>query len=398
MTSYPLPTLAPTVDATGISVVAYSDILLSLQASMQNIFGSDIYIGPDSQDGQLLGIFALAISDAGQAMGSVFQSFSPTYSQGAQLSSLVKINGLTRNISSLSTCVGTVTGVVESVIINGIVKDSDGDLWDLPSSVTIPSGGTISVTITSQKPGYDSASIGSISTIVNPQLGWQSFSNTTVANSGVPVEPDSSLKNRQSISTSLPAVTVLDGILASVANIVSVTRYSGYDNSTPTTDSNGVPGHALAMVVQGGAAADIGTAIALKLMPGAVTYGSANYVYYDQNGQPTTINWSTLISDNIYISATIRAIPNSGYVSTTLTAVQTALVNFINSLPIGETVYYEQCVAIAALVGTPLFGTFRVINLYINNIPISGTPISDIPILFNHAAASVAANVSVVLG
>lgn len=393
MTTYPLPTLAPTVDATGISVVPYSDILISLQTDMQNIFGSDIYIAPDSQDGQMLGIFALAISDAGQAMGAVFQSFSPTYSQGAQLSSMVKINGLARNVSGFSTAVGSISGVVGSTVTDGIVKDSNGNLWNLPASVTIPGPGSIAVTVTSQNPGAVVSLASSGWTIVNPQLGWQTFVSTSDASVGAAVESDPALKSRQSISTALPAQTVMDGILAAVANVMGVIRYTGYDNDTNSVDSNSVPAHTMVIIVQGGAVADIANAINLKKMPGAQTYGSTSYVAYGRYGIPTTINYFVLANPQIYFS--VKVIPLNQFVNTTLTAIETALIDFINSSDIGYDVYYEQCVAVAGLIGTPLGKTFILSFLYLSLSPIVGTPISDLAIAFNAAAITSAANIAV---
>ena len=62
-------------------------------------YGSDAVLTPDSQDGQLLAVFAQAIYDNGQALIAIYNSFSPATAQGAGLSSLVKINGLARDVA-----------------------------------------------------------------------------------------------------------------------------------------------------------------------------------------------------------------------------------------------------------------------------------------------------------
>ena len=77
MATYPLATLACTIGSTGISAPAYSDIVASLQASFQLIYGADSYLGPDSQDGQMLAIYAKAQDDTNQAQIAVYNSFSP---------------------------------------------------------------------------------------------------------------------------------------------------------------------------------------------------------------------------------------------------------------------------------------------------------------------------------
>lgn len=400
MTTYPLPTLAPTIDATGISTVAFGDIQNSLVASAQNIFGSDVYLGDDSQDGQLIGIFSQAIYDTGMAIEAVFNSFSPQFSQGAQLSSLVQINGLQRNSSSNSTAVGTVTGTVDATITNGVVADENGNLWNLPSPVIIPSGGSISVTVTAQIAGNISAATGTINQIVNPQFGWSSFVSTSAAAAGLDVETDTSLKTRQSNSQTLNAQTLTDSIIAAIANISGVTRNGGYDNDTNSTDSNGVPAGALAMVVQGGSPADIASIIAIKKAPGGKTYGTTSSIYEDSYGVPHTINYSVLNNVSVYFAFTIKRL--NGFVPTTTSLVAETLANFINSLAIGEDVYATQCLGIASLAGNSatqsLAQTFSIeISTFFLGTTTSPNSNTDISIAFNAAAQCTVPNITITL-
>ena len=58
-----LTTVAPTISASGITAPTYADIYAYFQAKYQAIYGTDVYIDPDSQDGQLLAVFAQAIAD-----------------------------------------------------------------------------------------------------------------------------------------------------------------------------------------------------------------------------------------------------------------------------------------------------------------------------------------------
>lgn len=394
MTIYPLATLAPAIDSSGISAVPFTDIQQSLIASMQSIYGSDIYLGSDSQDGQMIGVLAQAIYDTGQLAVSVFNDFSPTNSQSAGLSSLVKINGIRRNTSSASTAIGNVVGTVGTVINGGIVADDNGNLWDLPSTVTIPSAGYVSVTVVCQTTGSISAAIGSINTIFNPQLGWQSFTNTSVASLGNAVETDAELKKRQTQSTSLPAQSITDGILANVANVSGVSRYAGYDNDTSSTDANGVPAHSIAIVVLGGSTQDIVNAIGATKPPGIPTYGSTSGNYVDAYGVPKTINYSALSQVNVYFSFTITAL--TGYVSTTKTLIAETLAAFINSLSIGEDVYATQSLGAASLANLALGQTFSIqmASFKLGTSP-SPSGSTDVTIAFNAAAICSAANISI---
>jgi len=390
-TTYPLPTLAPTVDATGISAPSYSDIYQSLVASFQQIYGADIYVAPDSQDGQWLAVLALALHESNQAAISVFNAFSPYYAQGAELSSLVKLNGLQRKPATNSTATGLVTGQAGTIITHGIVKDVAGNLWALPPTVVIPVGGTVTVTVTAQSAGSISAAIGAINIIYNPQLGWQSFSNTAAAVVGSPIETDAELRIRQSQSVAIPAQTIRQSILAAIANIPGVTRYAVYENDTGSTDANGLPAHSFSAVVLGGNSSAVAGAIALRKTIGAQTYGTTSVVVTDRYGIQTTINYFQLALTNVYFAVTIKALP--GYLSSTGTAIIQALVDFVNALDIGEDVYVSQAQAAAQLIGLGIGQTFYLTDFRLGTSA-SPTGTSNIVIAFNAAATCATGNIT----
>jgi uncharacterized phage protein gp47/JayE len=336
MPTYPLPTLAAQVDANGITAPSYEDIFASLQASFMQIYGSDAVLTPDSQDGQLLAVYAAAINDANQTAVAVFNAFSPTYSQGAGLSSIVKLNGLSRLVPTKSSVNVTVSGDIGTVINNGVVGDGTNN-WDLPPTVTIPNTGEIVVTATAQSAGAVPAAVGTVTKIVTPTLGWTGVTNLTAATPGAPLETDAALRRRQTLSTSLPAQTVVASIGASLASVPGVLSYAIYENDTNATDTNGVPAHSLSAVVEGGDINDIATAIALKKTPGTGTYGTTSVNTIDVAGVPNTIKFFVLTQVPIDITVNMTALP--GYISSTGDAVQAALAQYVNTLAIGEDSY-----------------------------------------------------------
>ncbi len=371
--TFPLSTLAAQITSTGISAPSYADILASLQASFQSIYGSDAYITPDSQDGQLLAVFAQAINDANNTLIAVYNSFSPTYAQGAGLSSVVKINGLQRNISTFSTADGLVVGSAGTVITDGVVKDINGNLWDLPSSVTIPVSGQITVTVTAQDAGAVVASAGTIDTINTPTYGWQSFASTTDATAGAPVETDAQLRVRQASSTAIPSQTVMGGIVGAVGNIPGVTQLISYENDTNSTDANTLPAHSISLVVLGGDAIEIATTIAEKKTPGTYTYGTTTEVIVDAlTGLPVTINFFRPTIHNIYLLVNLTALV--GYAATTGTAIIAALVDYIQALAIGGDVYNSKLIGVADDVA--LSDSFNLTSLYAarDDMQVTGGP------------------------
>jgi hypothetical protein len=89
-----------TVDGSGISGMSFGQVLAWYQDQYRSIYGQDIYIEPDSQDGQWIGIQALAVKDLIDSAIAVYNDFSPATAQGAGLSSVVKVNGIRKHISN----------------------------------------------------------------------------------------------------------------------------------------------------------------------------------------------------------------------------------------------------------------------------------------------------------
>jgi uncharacterized phage protein gp47/JayE len=390
LSSYPLPTLAAQVSATGISAPAFEDILASEIATYQGIYGSDVLLTPDTQDGQLISVRCTAINDTNQLAIAVYNSYSPTYAQGVGLSAAVQINGLNREISSNSTVTVVIIGVAGTFIPFGVVQDTSGNLWNLPISQTIPTSGQLTVTATAESTGALSAAPNTVTTIYNIVAGWQSVNNPAAATPGNPVETDAALRTRQAQSTALQAQTPLGSILAAVANTGGIGRYAIEENQTSVTDVNGVPGHSIAVIVEGGNVTTIAQTIEQKKAPGTGTYGTTTITVTDPSGVPIPISFYEMTEVPIYAAVTIQ--PLTGYVQNTATTIVNTLVAFIASLGIGEEVYYNWLTSIAGLTTLPVGQTFVITTMAIGT---SSTALSNanIPMAFNDGASCVAANI-----
>lgn len=338
-----MTSLSPVVTSTGISGPDYSDILLALQTSFYSIYGSDAILTPDSQDGQLLAVFSQAIYDNGQALIAIYNSFSPATAQGAGLSSNVKINGLARDISTTSQVVLTIIGQANTIITGGQVGDNLGlnTTWNLPSPVTIPSGGSLITTAYNAATGAVIAAPGTLTQILTPTFGWQSVTNAAAATIGAPIEIDAALRQRQSISTGLSAITPGNSIYAAVANLPGVSAAILLQNATDVVDvTTGLPPHSIAVVVAGGNATQIAQTIALKKAPGIQTVGTTNIIVVDSNGVPNLISFYVQTQTQIYGAVTLNPLTN--YAAATGGDIVTALVTFINGLGGDQNVYLNK--------------------------------------------------------
>lgn len=388
--------LSASISSAGISAPAFADILLALQNAARGIYGSDVYIEPDSKDGQLLALVAQAIADNNDTAIAVYNQFAPSTAVGAGLSSVVKVNGLSRLVASQSTATGLVVGQVGAVITGGVVKDANGNLWNLPASVTIPPAGQILVTVTAQQVGAIAAAAGTINAIATPALGWQSFVSTTDAVPGAPVESDAALRQRQAISTSASADTPLGALVGALENLTGVTAVKVYENATSATDANGVPMKSICVVVSGGNVADIAATIGQKKTPGAATYGTTAQSYVDPvTGIPSTIYFYVLAATNVKVKVTGTAL--TGYTSATAAAIQAAIAAYVDTFAIGEAVEFSGLWAPAYQNTSPRAQPYRIDTIQVSTDGGATWNTNDVAIAFNRIAACAASDVTVTI-
>lgn len=337
------------IDANGVNVPLFSDVMAYFQEQYQTIYGIDTDIDPDTQDGQWIGVISSAVNDCNQTIAATYQAYSPTYAQGAGLSSVVKINGIRRLSSSFSTVVVLCVGQAGIEIGGGLVGDNLNlnSQWQLPTNVTMPPEGQIEVTATCTTPGAVSADTGTITNILTPTPGWQTVNNAAPAVVGAPVESDAQLRRRQTQSVANPSQSIVLGIQGAIENLPGVQRVMVYENPTGAPDVNGIPAHSMAAVVEGGDATDIASAIALRKTPGSPTYGTTSTIIYDARGIPNQINYFQLSLVPVTISVSLKAL--AGFTQAIEQEIVNQLIEFITTLPIGYDSYHSKIVAATEL-------------------------------------------------
>jgi len=326
--------LSATVTAQGISAPAYQAILTAITGYFQQIYGTDAYLDPDSKDGQMVALVALAVHDANNTAIAVYNSFSPSTGMSDALSRNVKINGITRHAATNSTVDLTLTGTPGLTITNGSVKDANGIIWNLPASVTIGTGSSVIATSTCAVAGAVAAVAGSVNKINTPTRGWLSVTNASAATVGSAGEKDSDLRIRQRQSVSLPSKTPFDALDGAIANVAGVTRHKLYENDTGSQDANGLPAHSVAAIVDGGDVNAIAKVIQGKKGQGVSTFGSTAVSVQDSWGNPHTISFSRPSQVPVYIAIVLKVF--TGYTTQVGNDIRTAVAAYVNSLDIGD--------------------------------------------------------------
>ncbi|NWC62908.1 baseplate J/gp47 family protein [Cedecea sp. P7760] len=332
--------LSATVTAQGITAPDYQTVLSTITGYFRQIYGADAYLEPDSKDGQMVALVALAIHDANNTAIQIYNSFSPATGQAAALSSNVKINGITRKIATNSTVDLLLGGTAGTAINNGSVRDQNGVIWNLPAAVTIGVAGTVVVTATCATSGAIAALASTITSINTPTRGWTSATNPAAATVGQSGETDAELRIRQAQSVALPALTPFEAVDGAIANIAGVTRHKLYENDQGVPDSNGLPAHSISAIVDGGDVNQIAQVIRGKKGQGVATYGTTSIVVPDTYGNPHTISFSRPQNVPVFVDITLRVF--TGYTSQIGEQIKQAVAEYINSLKIGDSVLLSR--------------------------------------------------------
>lgn len=116
---------------------------------------------------------------------------------------------------------------------------------------------------------------GIINKLVNNISGLNQVTNLLEPVYGRLAETDIELRQSYIAKSALRSNTMIDSIVAELLNNVSnVESASGYENDTNSVNSRGMPPHSIEIIVEGGDASEIASAILRRKAGGIQTYGN----------------------------------------------------------------------------------------------------------------------------
>lgn len=310
--------MANEVTVNGLVTDTRAELLAFYTTAYQTIYGADINLDQDSPDGQMMNIQIQAILDLLDLVTQVYNGFDPDLALGKVLDQRVAINGIQRQAGTFTTTNITIV-VNQALSLNGLdqddnpvytISDNAGNLWELVTSQNFVSAGSYVVAFQSAVPGEVLTTPNTITVPVSIVLGVVSVNNpTTLSSLGINEETDAELKIRRQKSVSLASQGYLAGLLAALENISGVTSAFVYENTTDTTDGDGIPGHSIWVIVAGsGAPADIGNAIYTKRNAGAGMFGSESYVITQVDGTFFPVYWDDVEVESMFIRFTVTSL------------------------------------------------------------------------------------------
>lgn len=306
------------ITAAGLQTQTQAELVTQFTDAFEAIYGSDINLASDTPDGQMMMIFIQVVLDVLGLLTQIYNTFDPDNAVGVVLDQRVAINGIQRQAGTFTT---TNVTIVTSQALNlyGLdqgtqpvytVADNAGNQWQLIASFSVPGPGTYVLSFQSAVPGAILTVPNTITVPVSIVLGVSSINNpTTYTTLGINEETDAALRVRRQKSVSLASTGYLSGLLAALENLNGITAAFVYENTTASTDGDGVPGHSIWVIVAGTATnSDIANAIYTKRSAGCGMFGTTSFVVTQADGSSFVVLWDVVSAQDLFTQFTASSL------------------------------------------------------------------------------------------
>lgn len=201
------------------------------------------------------------------------------------------------------------------------------------STAGVPQGTGIMVALTN---GPTVANAKTLTVIETPVTGLTATKNLDDATIGRLTEMDSQYRIRRLSELQKNSSATVEAIRIAIKNVLNVNEAIVYENTTLTTDGNGVPAKSVHVYVDGGANQDIWDALWLSVGAGIATYGSVSGTVVDSQGLSQTLKFDRPTEKPVYV--TIAIVKGPDYPLTGDDLVLDAVLTYAAGLTIGDDV------------------------------------------------------------
>lgn len=232
------------IELTGVITPDYAIIRQEVVNLWISLFGADLNTDPETPQGVLIDMMATERYSVAINNATLANQINPDISGGIFLDSTSALTGLYRVGAVYSTAIVTLSGQGGTNIpTDVIISNTNGDLFQLVSTVTIPNAPPFSVDglFKALEPGPIAAPPGTLNQIKNGVIGLETVTNPNAAVIGQNAESDQvyRLLRRLTLFRQAQSVSgaVFSALNALIVNDTRVVKSSSYrDNVKSTTE------------------------------------------------------------------------------------------------------------------------------------------------------------------
>lgn len=321
----------------GIVTQSLNEILEDLKAQFLNIYPT-ANLEQNTPDGQWINILAQQKKDIIDFVTGIYNSLDADTVTGIPQQILYRLNGLEIKSYGYSYAYVEVT-VSGAVTLQGLdaninnangtgftVTDTIGNRWILADTQTPTVAGTYLYNFRAADLGEVKSAINTITVMETIIPGVVSVNNPA-ANyiTGGIGESASQYRTRRAKSVTMPSQGFADSIEAQLLTFEDIIEARVYDNTTGSTDANGIPAHGIWVITRGGTDEEIGKVIYNNIPPGIAmkTTGCTAVTVIRPNGNTATVYYGTAQPADLYVDISIKIIsgaPDTDYIKSQLEA------------------------------------------------------------------------------
>ena len=307
------------IDAYGCQIQTLQEILDDIKngtpdtPGMVQIYGSDINMESNTPDGNMINIYGLSKLDVLEFLTQIYSAQDPEQAAGVALDAVAQYNGLTRRGGTYTQTSVVVTSD-RSLTLNGqdtstpfTVADATGNLFQLISSSAVTAGDN-TLSFKAVDIGAVEVALNTITVITTPILGITAVNNPTAPSAtGTDEETDAQFRLRRQATVAVPSQNTRAGLVGGLLTVDGVSDAVMIENTDASPDGDGVPGHGIWVIVDGGSDADIADMINRYRPPGCPMAGAEAVTVTQTDGTTIDIKFDYAVEEDLYVQFTLTS-------------------------------------------------------------------------------------------
>lgn len=252
------------IDSTGITPTTLSEYREILEDKFLVEFGEELALDPETPQGQIIGIMALALTEADEQLVELAQAMSLDTAAGGQLDELGTILDITRTPSRKSQVTAKLFGTVGVTVPEGaIARKPDGPEFICTEAVVLAGDTAVEVIFEARDEGAIALATSELTEIVTAIPGWTSITNESAATVGIPPETDDLYRFKYQYRTAHRSLGPVDAIRSALeeAGATYIRVEENYTNIRTKVQGFSINPHSVLIIVEDGTDSDITDAI-----------------------------------------------------------------------------------------------------------------------------------------
>ena len=327
---------------TGFKRPTFDDLLTGQINRAKQLWGEDIDTSEQSALGKYIRINVYDLAECYELLEDIYYARFPGSARGQSLDRLCTFAGVVRDPATAARIKVSFHGNAGAVVPAAFLVSGGGITFYADNDYTIGSDGTVTAYLNGTESGTSgNLAAGTELSIVNPDPDISSVDFLEIDTYGQNIESDTALRTRFSESVAGSGSATIDALRGAITRVPLVDGVAIVENDTEVT-VDGRPPHSFECYVLAPESQDqfIAEAIFSKKPLGIKSIGDVEMQVLDEGSRPHTVRFSRTVRKEIYLKAEI--LTNQFFESDGINQVKDSLMEYINNLANGESVYLSS--------------------------------------------------------